>query len=128
MIEFAAKKRWILASINYLEAARNLVNELEDKKAEDIILLDLREIAIFTDFFIICSGTSDRMIRSLERTAIETMSSQYGLKGRVEGNPSNGWIAIDFNDIVMHIFSPAQRGYYKLEQLWADSKILLRVK
>jgi len=68
------------------------------------------------------------MIRSLERTAIETMSSQYGLKGRVEGNPSNGWIAIDFNDIVMHIFSPAQRGYYKLEQLWADSKILLRVK
>jgi ribosome-associated protein len=90
--------------------------------------LDLRGIAIFTDYFIICSGTSDRMIRSLERTANEKMNSQYGLKGRVEGNPDNGWIAIDFNDIVLHIFSPAQRNYYKLEELWAESKTLLRVK
>ena len=101
---------------------------MEEKKAEDIILLDLREIAIFTDFFIICSGTSDRMIRSLERTAIDTMNSRYGFKGRVEGNSSNGWIAIDFKDIVLHIFSPAQRQNYKLEDLWADSKVLLRVK
>ena len=110
-----------------IEQARELVNTLEEKKAENIVLIDIREIAIFTDFFVICSGTSDRMLRALVRAAEETMKKNFNVKGRVIGEPANGWIAIDFTDIVLHIFSPKKREYYQLEDLWSEGKTLLRV-
>ena len=113
---------------NVLEQARELVTALEDKKAEDIILLDIHEVALFTDYFVICSGTSERMLRSLINEANDAMQSKYQLKGRVMGAPSNGWIAVDFTNIVLHVFSPEQRDYYQLEELWSNGKVLLKVK
>ena len=101
---------------------------LEDKKAEDIILLDLRGIAIFTDFFVICSGSSDRMLRSLLKAVKESMHNQFDLKGKIQGIPSNGWITVDYGNFVLHLFSPIQRNFYKLEELWANGKTLLRIK
>jgi ribosome-associated protein len=101
---------------------------LEEKKAEDITLIDLRNIVIFTDYFVICSATSDRMIRALVKTAEETMLSKFKVKSRVMGSPSNGWVVVDFSDIVLHVFSPKQRSFYQLEELWNNGKILLRVK
>ena len=105
-----------------------MVNALEDKKAEDIVLIDIQGIAIFTDYFVICSGTSDRMLRSLVRAANDSMAENYGAKGKVIGSAGNGWIAVDFGDIVLHLFSPQQRKYYQLEELWANGKTLLRIK
>lgn len=110
-----------------IDQARELVIALEEKKAENIVLIDIREIAIFTDFFVICSGTSDRMLRALVRSAEETMNKKFHVKGRIIGEPANGWIAIDFTDIVLHIFSPQKRSYYQLEDLWSEGKTLLRV-
>ena len=104
------------------------MNALEDKKAEDIVLIDLQGVAIFTDYFIICSGTSDRMLRSLVRAANDAMAKMHGMKGRIIGSASNGWIAVDFGNIVLHVFSPQQRQYYQLEELWSSGKTLLRVK
>jgi ribosome-associated protein len=89
--------------------------------------LDLQGVAIFTDYFIICSGTSDRMLRSLVRAANDAMA-QTNHKGKIIGTASNGWIAVDFGDIVLHAFSPQQRQYYQLEELWSSGKTLLRVK
>jgi len=111
-----------------LEQARELVTALEDKKAKDIILLDIHEVALFTDYFVICSGTSERMLRSLINAANDVMQSKYQSKGRVMGSPSNGWIAVDFTNIVLHVFSPDQRDYYRLEELWSNGKVLLKVK
>ena len=111
-----------------LEQARELVTALEDKKAEDIILLDIHEVALFTDYFVICSGTSERMLRSLINAANDVMQSKYQSKGRVMGSPSNGWIAVDFTNIVLHVFSLDQRDYYRLEELWSNGKVLLKVK
>jgi ribosome-associated protein len=85
-------------------------------------------VAIFTDYFIICSGTSDRMLRSLVRAANDAMAELDMNKGKTIGSASNGWIAVDFNDIVLHIFSPQQRQFYNLEELWSQGKTLLRVK
>jgi ribosome-associated protein len=68
------------------------------------------------------------MIRSLVKVAEETMISKYKIKSKVMGAPGNGWVVVDFNDIVLHIFSPKQREYYKLEELWNNGKTLLRVK
>jgi ribosome-associated protein len=113
---------------NVIQIARDLVDALEDKKAEDIVLMDLQGVAIFTDYFVICSGTSDRMLRSLVRAANDAMAKMHDIKGKVIGSSSNGWIAVDFGDIVLHVFSPQQRDFYQLEELWSSGKTLLRVK
>ena len=107
--------------------AREIINALEEKKAIDILLLDIHEIAYFTDYFIICSGSSDRMLRSLIQAATDSAKKTMQKRGRIMGEPSHGWIAIDLGDIVVHLFSPEQRAYYDLESLWSDGNILLKI-
>ncbi|MGB9585924.1 MAG: ribosome silencing factor [Anaerolineales bacterium] len=105
-----------------------MVDILESKKGEDILLLDLREIIPFADFFILCSGTSDRMLQALADAAVESVRNQYHLKGRIEGEGMDGWILVDFGDVILHVFSPERRNYYKLEELWSSGKILLHMQ
>ena len=101
---------------------------LEDKKAENIMLLDIHEIASFTDYFIICTGTSDRMLDSLSMAVREQIKGDYDIKGHIEGSPDAGWMVTDFGDVVVHLFSPDQRSYYQLEELWEKGKVLLRLQ
>jgi ribosome-associated protein len=108
-----------------LQIARTVVDALEEKKAEDILLLDLRGIAPFTDFFVICSGTSERMLKAIMDSALVEVRDRYDLKTMVEGEPREGWILADYGDIVVHVFSVEQREYYQLEELWSEGKILL---
>jgi len=91
-------------------------------------LLDLQKVSDFTDFFIICSGSSDRMIRSLVHAVQDEAKTKFGILGKIEGQPSSGWVAIDMNDIIIHLFSQDQRNYYQLEDLWQNGKLVLRVK
>jgi ribosome-associated protein len=91
-------------------------------------LLDLKDIASFTDYFVICNGTSDRMLDALAETVLESMRAQHKKKGRKEGEARDGWLLVDYGDVVVHLFSPDQRAYYKLEELWSDGKVLLRVQ
>lgn len=111
-----------------MELARSIVNTLEDKKGEDILLLDIHEIASFTDFFVICSGTSDRMLDSLVKAVRESVKEQYQLSSSQEGQPGGGWMVADYGDVVVHLFSPDQRAYYRLEELWDKGKVLLRLQ
>jgi len=104
------------------------VRILEDKKGENILLIDLREIAIFADYFVICSGSSDRMIRGLADSAIDNIKKDFRINPRVEGQSEDGWLLIDYGDIILHIFSPQRREYYRLEELWSEGKILLHVQ
>lgn len=108
--------------------ARGLVNALEERKGEDIVLLDIHEIASFTDYFVICSGTSDRMLDSLAEAVLQKAKSEFGISARLEGSPSDGWLVTDFGDVVVHLFSPDQRDYYRLEELWERGKVLLRLQ
>ncbi len=101
---------------------------LEEKKGEDILLLDIHEISDFTDFFVICSGTSERMLEALADDLMERVKDQFLLHARVEGLPSDGWILIDYGDIIVHLFSPQRRNYYRLEELWGEGKVLLRLQ
>ncbi len=102
---------------------------MEEKKGENIVLLDIHEIAFFTDYFIICSGTSDRMLDSLADAVIEKAHEISDVNRRqAEGIASSGWLLIDLDDIVVHLFSPDQREYYQLEQLWERGKVLLRMQ
>jgi ribosome-associated protein len=91
--------------------------------------LDIHEIASFTDYFVICNGTSNRMLESLSDAVLEGIQTEPGVtKGHSEGTPSDGWSVIDYGDVVVHLFSPDQREYYQLEQLWEKGKILLRLQ
>lgn len=111
-----------------MEVSRTLVDALEEKKGEDIVLLDLKGVVPFTDYFVICSGTSDRMLRALMEAALDKVRDEYKLKTRVEGEVIDGWLLADFGDVILHIFSKAQRDYYSLEELWKEGKILLHVQ
>ena len=111
-----------------MELAHTIIDALEDKKAEDILLLDIKENATFTDYFIICTATSNRMLNALADGVIEKTLAQHKRKGRIEGKPETGWLVVDYGDIVVHLFDEDLRRYYKLEELWKDGKVLLRVQ
>lgn len=83
---------------------------------------------MLADYFVICSGGSDRTIRALARAARDDVKSEYNTRGRVEGSPEDGWVLVDFGDVILHIFSPDQRDYYRLEDLWNEGKVLLHLQ
>jgi ribosome-associated protein len=91
-------------------------------------LLDLKDIASFTDYFVLCNGTSDRMLDALAKAVVDDLRAQYKKKGRLEGEARDGWLVVDYGDVVVHLFSPDQRAYYQLEELWSEGKVLLRVQ
>ena len=101
---------------------------IEDKKGEDIVLLDIQGLAPFADYFVICSGTSDRMLRTLAETAVEVIKKEYKFTARIEGQPQDGWVLVDFGDVVLQVFSPDRRNYYRIEELWAQGKVLVRLQ
>ena len=83
-----------------------MVEILEEKKGEDIILLDIRELAPLADYFVICSGTSDRMIDSLVDSVLRGLRTDLKLRPRREGESQDGWVLADYGDVILHIFSP----------------------
>ena len=80
-----------------MQFARSIVNALEDKKAENIILMDIRGLAVFADFFVICSGTSERMLQALADAVNEHVHQVYSLPIHTEGRSQDGWLLVDFN-------------------------------
>lgn len=108
--------------------ARAIVGSLEDKKGENILLLDIKEVASFTDYFVLCTGTSDRMLDALADGVLETVRALRRKRGRKQGEAREGWVIVDYGDVVVHLFSPDQRSYYDLEELWRDGKVLVRVQ
>ena len=108
--------------------ARSVIDTLEDKKGENILLMNIENIASFADYFVICNGTSDRMLQSLGDAVMEIVKKKFGLNSSVEGESVDGWLVIDLGDVVVHLFSPDQREYYDLEKLWDRGKILVRLQ
>jgi ribosome-associated protein len=77
---------------------------------------------------VICNGTSDRMLDALAKGVLDATKEFYKKKGRVEGRAEEGWLVLDYGDVVVHLFSPDQREYYDLEELWSDGRVLLKVQ
>ncbi|MRS04296.1 ribosome silencing factor [bacterium] len=105
-----------------------MIEVLEDKKAEKLVLLDIQNVSSFADYFIICNGTSDRMLQALADGVREFAKNEYGLIVSIEGEGQDGWLLVDLGDIVVHLFSPDQRDHYKLEQFWERGKRLLNLQ
>jgi ribosome-associated protein len=95
-----------------------------DRKALDIVQLDLRGIIGYTDYFVICAGRSERQTKAIHDGIHAGLKAQYGLlPERVEGVSGGRWILMDYLDVVVHVFTPETREYYRLEQLWGEAPI-----
>ncbi len=96
-----------------------------DRKALDVVQLDLRGIIGYTDYFVICSGRTDRQTKAIHDAIHAGMKREHGiLPRRVEGLPQARWILMDYLDVVVHVFTPDMREYYRLEQLWGEAPAL----
>jgi len=105
------------------------VDILADHKGEDILLLDLCGLTLLTDYFVICSGTSGRQLRALVGSIrVEVKRGQGVLPLRVEGEPSSGWVLMDYGSVVVHIFAPELRAFYDLEDLWREGRLIVRIQ
>jgi ribosome-associated protein len=93
-----------------------------DRKATDIALLDLREIASFTEFFLICTGTNPRQVQAISNAVEEELRKVRKRPLHIEGYSSAEWILLDYGDFIVHVFSVASRRFYDLERLWRDAK------
>jgi ribosome-associated protein len=107
------------------EIARTTAEYAADRKALDIVQLDLRGIIGYTDYFVICSGRSDRQTKAIHDAIHQGMKSEHGLlPRRVEGLAEARWILMDYLDVIVHVFTPEMREYYRLEQLWGEAPVL----
>ena len=94
-----------------------------EKKAEDIVLLDISSVSIMADFFMICTVSTDTHARAV-RDAVTQALQSVGLNlRRREGSDASGWVLLDWGDVVVHIFGPAEREFYSLEKLWGDARV-----
>jgi ribosome-associated protein len=115
-------------TIEPLELGRALADALAEKKGEDVLLLELIGVCSFADYFVLATGLSERTLQALA----DDLLRKFKGSGRVwrapaEGGAGSGWILLDFGSVVVHLLSPAQRQYYKLEELWREGRVVLRI-
>ncbi len=103
------------------ELAETIALQAADKKAVDVVELDVREVIGYTDFFLVCSGNTARQTKAIHDGIHQTLKDEHGLlPRRVEGVAEARWILMDYLDVVVHIFTPEARDFYRLEQLWGE--------
>ncbi|MEK0312919.1 ribosome silencing factor [Cohnella sp. 56] len=100
---------------------KQVVDAADDKKANDIVALNLQHISLVADYFVICHGNSDTQVQSIA-TEIKKRAEEAGARVRIEGMDTARWVLIDMGDVVAHVFHRDEREYYSLERLWSDAK------
>jgi len=113
---------------NPLDLARRIVELAEDKKAADIVLLDLSGLTTLADYFVICSGGSERQLGAIADGIVETLRDEKVRPIGREGIPASHWVLLDYGAVIVHIFTPPERDFYQLERHWAEAKTILRVQ
>lgn len=104
-----------------------MVDVVASKKAANIVMLDMRKVTLLADYFVLCDGSSVRQIGAISDGLLEELKKAGSKQAMVEGTPESGWMLVDFGSVIVHIFSPEQRAYYQLEELWKDAPIVVRM-
>ena len=107
-----------------LELVKKIASALEDKKAEDITVIDIREISSIADYFVIANGNNPNQLIAMQDAVDEVMYTNGVHSKQVEGNNNSTWILMDYKDILVHLFSKEDRLFYDLERIWRDGKIV----
>lgn len=108
------------------ELLNKAIAAAEDKKAMNIVALDLRGISLVADYFVICHGNSDTQVQAIA-TEVRKRAHEAGVAVRIEGMDSARWVLMDLGDVVVHVFHRDEREYYNLERLWSDAKVVENV-
>ena len=111
-----------------LALAHEALEVIEGKKAEDIVLLDVREVATFTDYFIVCSAGSERQLKAIVESAQQFFRARRKRAVASEGQAESGWVLLDAGSIIVHVFTPEVRAFYALEELWRDAPRLVKIQ
>lgn len=101
--------------------AKFIARAADEKKAVDLVILDLRKLSSFTDFFVICSGTSDRQVQTIANSIEQHLKRKDRRPIGVEGYQTGHWVLLDYGDVVAHVFYREDRDHYQLEKLWSDA-------
>jgi ribosome-associated protein len=111
-----------------LDLAHTVVDTLDEKKGEDIVLLDLVGVCSFADYFVLATGSSERMLKALADEVVERLKKAHKVHaGQPEGGAADGWILLDYGTVIVHIFSAEHRRFYRLEDLWRAGRTLVRM-
>jgi ribosome-associated protein len=119
---FAAKNFTGASEITAEQLAKTCAELASNKKAEEIIVLDLRSISTFTDFFVICSATSEPQLKAIANEIEMRLKEDHAVRpATIDGFPASQWIVIDYLQVVVHVFHRDKRAFYSLEDLWGDA-------
>ena len=111
-----------------LALARRIVDLASDKKAADIVLLEIRELTTLADYFVICSGASERQLNAIASGIVDGLRDEGTKPVGKEGSSNAHWMLIDYGSVIVHVMAPPEREFYQLERLWAEAPILLRLQ
>ena len=106
----------------YSAEVAHAVNAALDKKASDVVVLDLRKTPAFTDFFVLCSGQSQRQVKAIADAVEEALRAAKIRPAHIEGYDRADWVLMDFFTFIVHVFTPQTRAFYALERLWGDAE------
>jgi ribosome-associated protein len=109
------------------ELAHRIVEIASDKKGNDIVMLRTAELTTMADFFVICSGRSDRQVQALAGAILDELRDDGIRPLGVEGKASSRWVLLDYGSVIVHVFAPEEREYYGLERLWGKAVQVVRV-
>ena len=107
------------------QLARAAADIAYDKKASDVLLLDIAELTTIADYFVICNGNNTRQIQAISDAIEDELKKQGARMLHREGIAETGWLILDFGDVIVHIFGPKEREYYRLERLWSEAKTVV---
>jgi ribosome-associated protein len=117
------------ANLDESQLAHLIVEKLEAHQAVDIVMLDLRELTPIADYFVICTAESGRQARMLEEILeTELKQDQKTRPLSTEGDSDSGWILLDYNSVIVHVFSKQGRAFYRLEELWKAAPVVLKIQ
>ena len=111
-----------------VEVARKAIEVASDKQATDIVMLDMREVSTFADYFVILSGESKRQIEAISDEIRRVLGETGVAVQHREGSVDSGWILMDFGGVIIHVFAAPEREYYQLERLWSRATPLIRIQ
>jgi ribosome-associated protein len=112
-------------SLDSTELAKIIAEVAADKKASDVTVLDIRDLSVLADYFVICTGANARQIQAIADAVEDKLASLKVATRKFEGSASSGWMLLDAGDVIVHIFGPMERDFYRLERLWSGASTLV---